>query len=420
MTVAPTAATRILENVVQALTEFEDNALPLDEFLDEHLTCPDLRRTVSSILFPLFRRRAELSAILNQLVTRPPKPFLRRVLLASLTQIYFSAGIAPQSAVNVAVSLVREKRGKQEAGFLNAVLRRAAQLQPAFSTQPEKVLPPALLKQWRKRFSAEEMQQLTTAFLTPAPNTFRCRRGEELSEQEVQNLEVTPVSDLGADALWSYYICGNPERILQHPDWSKGRFYFQDPATSGAMSLPDYSSVQRALDICAAPGGKALMAAEMLPPDAILIAADRSAKRQELTKENFQRCGFSHPVIVASPWEYTQEFGLFDLVIADVPCSNTGVFRKRPDALWRFRSTQQKQLFELQERLLTSAADRVAPNGQLLYSTCSIEPEENEKRIAQFLAIRPDFKLESELKQLPTPSHDGAYGCLLRRSALNI
>ncbi len=407
------AAARILENVVNALTGIEDNGLSLDDFLDKNLDCPDLRRTVSNLLFTHFRRRRELEAILSSLVSRPPKPFLRRVLLAVMTQIYFSTGIVPESAVNVAVDWVRSKKSRQEAGFVNAVLRKAAALSPEFSSEPEKVLPPALLKIWKRRFSCEELQDLTTAFLTPAENTFRCRRGQELSSAEEKELNAIPLPAVTDSALWKYYALASPENILNHPAWQSGRFYFQDPATSGAMSLPDYSKVKSVLDTCAAPGGKSLMAAEMLGEDGKLIAADRSEARQRLTAENFRRCGYAHRVITASPWEYPENFGVFDLVIADVPCSNTGVFRRRPDALWRYRQSELNSLQTLQKKILECAAKYVASGGQLLYSTCSIEPSENEELIADFLSKHTNFRFEKEIKLLPRSNHDGAYGALL-------
>ena len=96
-------------------------------------------------------------------------------------------------------------------------------------------------------------------------------------------------------------------------------------------------------------------------------------------------------------------------MLADVPCSNTGVFRGRPDALWHFRADTVAELADLQTHLLRAAADRVAPGGQLLYSTCSIDREENEERCAAFLRERADFRDGGERRLLPCPEHDGAY-----------
>ncbi|MPN25604.1 Ribosomal RNA small subunit methyltransferase B [bioreactor metagenome] len=112
--------------------------------------------------------------------------------------------------------------------------------------------------------------------------------------------------------------------------------------------------------------------------------------------------------------------GEFDLVMADVPCSNTGVFRRRPDALWRFDHGELTKIAALQHSILDAAAARVAPGGQLVYSTCSIEPEENDRQMEAFTAEHPDFSLGGREFLLPCREHDGAYACLLRRSSRSI
>ena len=177
------------------------------------------------------------------------------------------------------------------------------------------------------------------------------------------------------------------------------------------------ADVRRALDLCAAPGGKSLLLIERMVPGATLTAADRSARRQEQTRENFRCRGLEFPVVVAEPRELA---GSFDLVLADVPCSNTGVFRRRPDALWRFREEELDEITALQYGILEDAALRVAPGGQLVYSTCSIEPEENSRQIERFTAAHPEFEPVGGGQLLPSTEHDGAYAFLLLRSSKSI
>ena len=107
--------------------------------------------------------------------------------------------------------------------------------------------------------------------------------------------------------------------------------------------------------------------------------------------------------------------GKFDIVLADVPCSNTGVFRRRPDALWRFSEKELQNVVKLQQELLELAAGYTSPGGQLVYSTCSIEPEENEILTERFVASHPDFELVSRHLQLPGRQNDGASCFLLKR-----
>ena len=171
------------------------------------------------------------------------------------------------------------------------------------------------------------------------------------------------------------------------------------------------------LDLCAAPGGKSLMLGERLAGEGRLVAADRSERRQRQTAENFRRRGLDYQVTVADPVELAGEF---DVVLADVPCSNTGVYRRRPDVLWRFRPEELEKITALQRRILGEAARLTAPGGQLVYSTCSIEPEENPLQVEAFLKEHPGFERLCERQLLPSAEMDGAYACLLRRSASSI
>lgn len=413
-------ATCILQSVIRGLARCEQDGLVLDDYLDFELEHPDLRRTVGNILFTSFRRRARIDRTIAALAKNPPRPRVRRLLTAALTQVFYCDGIAPESAVNVAVDLARDTGGEREAGFVNAVLRRATRLAAAETGGEGGAadLPPAAAKRWKSRFPAETLDRFAELLSRPAPNSFRCRAGMELTAAELTHFSAEPEAPVTANSPWTFYRIADPAALLASDGWRAGRFYFQDPAAAAALSLVDFSRVTSALDLCAAPGGKSLLIAERLPEHGRLVAADRSEARQRLTRENFRRWGLPEArfrVLTASPWELAGDLTGFDLVLADVPCSNTGVFRRRPDALWRFSAASLAKAVELQRRILAAAAERVAVGGQLLYSTCSIEPEENERLIADFLAAHPAFEMVRECPVLPDFGHDGAYGCLLRR-----
>ncbi|MDD5728012.1 MAG: RsmB/NOP family class I SAM-dependent RNA methyltransferase, partial [Victivallales bacterium] len=171
------------------------------------------------------------------------------------------------------------------------------------------------------------------------------------------------------------------------------------------------------LDICSAPGGKSLILADRLGPGGRLIAADRSAGRQRLTRENFACRNFACAWEIITSAAETPDLPLaaFDLVLADVPCTNTGVFRHKPDALWRFSEKSLESTVKLQRSILERAAALTAPGGTLVYSTCSIEQEENQLQVAALLAADRNFELLEEKLLLPEKFHDGAYAALLQR-----
>ena len=395
---------KIFAAAVSGLEAVESSRLSLDDYLDCELAVPEYRRTVSDLLFHVFRRKQLLLTCIRENTHKPPAPALQRVLLVILAQVTFQSGIPKESALNIAVDYTKKNIGSFEGKFVNALVRNVLRSGGVpLNNAPEKVLPTAVLKRWKERFSVPELTELVNAFLTPPEFTFRAAR------------DVLPPS--GADAVpafgkFRFFRAAAPADILNSPELAQGKFYIQDPATSLAPSLPDFSTVTNALDLCAAPGGKSLMLGEQLKQGAMLTAADRSARRQKLTRKNFELRNLPWQIITADAGTIT---GQFDLILADVPCSNTGVFRRRPDALWRFSGSGLARIMHLQREILENIPRLLLPGGQFVYSTCSIEEQENHLQVEHFLKQHPDFTLKTEKQLLPTPEHDGAYAALLVR-----
>ena len=210
-----------------------------------------------------------------------------------------------------------------------------------------------------------------------------------------------------------FYRCDDGRALINSGLLSDNKIYIQNPATAAASALFDLNGSERVLDLCAAPGGKSLLLAERLGPEGSLVAADRSEKRQELTRDNLCRFGYDYPVVVADALKPTFNPESFDAILLDVPCSNTGVMHRRPDAAWRFTENSLREVVKLQKAILAAAAPLVAPGGQLVYSTCSIEPEENTRQIDDFMQTHPEFKLVKQLQLLPENVYDGAGAALL-------
>jgi len=400
------AAEHILETALAGL-EWTDRGGSLDDFLDR--ADAECRRSAGFVLFAFFRHKKAIDRLLAGFIRKTPDRKIMHLLEIAATQVFFCRGIAGNSAVNVAVGWCRAQISRSAAGFVNAVLHKITPLPPPEDVSPEAVLPDPVLHRWRAQFSPEEIAGFARTFLTQPETTFRCTAGEPPDAEELAALDAETVPTPFPDCPFPFYRTRDPGKLLASPSWQTGRWYIQDPAAAMAVSLADFRHVRRALDVCAAPGGKSLMIAEKLPPGGLLVAADRSEARQKRTRENFLCRNWDFPTPAATPEELPEHWRDFDLVLADVPCSNTGVFRGRPDALWHFRADTVAELADLQTHLVLAAADRVAPGGQLLYSTCSIDREENEERCAAFLRERSDFRDGGEKRLLPCPEHDGAY-----------
>ena len=153
------------------------------------------------------------------------------------------------------------------------------------------------------------------------------------------------------------------------------------------------------------------MLGELCSPDCRVVAADISSRRLQRTRENFTLRKRNYEVICATADEL---YGQYDIILADLPCSNTGVFRKRPDALWNFSEKKFQEICAIQKDILRSALKLLAPGGIIIISTCSIEPEENGELVKFFCSLDPALHCEIQQTILPSSQHDGAFAARCR------
>ena len=212
----------------------------------------------------------------------------------------------------------------------------------------------------------------------------------------------------------------SPHAVVDLPGFAEGLFSVQDITASQAVKALEPCAGWTILDLCAAPGTKTTQLAEWTADKAKIIATDIDSRRLEKVKENISRLGVDSVSIVA--YENLQavasEIGPFDAVLLDVPCSNTGVLAKRPEARYRITGRAIQKLTKIQSKLLETAATMIKPQGKICYSTCSIEAGENSRLVKNFLQKNHSFKLESELLTLPLAEsfdHDGGYAAILVR-----
>lgn len=409
-------AEKILESAVLGLAKWESGQANIDDYLNFHLPDPELRRSISSLLFEYFRHKPVIDKLLDGLVSARCKPEHRRVLAAAATQILYQDGIASASAVNVAVDLVKRRYCRQSAGFVNAVLRNITRLDfAAFSAELSEAercgFPEPLYRHWRNIFP-ESCQQFGILLQQRAIFAFRaCRR--PLDEREAGELEAIPIPSEG----FYFYRTENVGKLMQGEALKTGRIYIQDPATALAPVLGAIQPGERVADLCAAPGGKSLMILERLNGSGELTVADHSAARQKLTGQNLALRGYDVPVQIASALRPPFGDAAFDAVLLDVPCSNTGVFHRRPDVLWSFTDAKVDELNGLQMNMLLACARLVRPGGRIIYSTCSIEPRENDRLVRRFMAEKPAFELVRSKLLIPDKFHDGAYAAVLQRNS---
>ncbi|MBE6379977.1 MAG: hypothetical protein E7047_03520 [Lentisphaerae bacterium] len=408
----------VLKAALEALACCRTRQISLDEYLDDLSQDMLLRRRLSNLLFTYYRHRRQVTCAIDACCSKKPEQKLYDLLTAALTMAAFQDSLAPESVVNIAVTLARKEFGQYAAKFTNAVLRKALEKLKNDNDMP--ALPPVLAKRWQKRFPAEEFQRLNELFLTNAPATVRLRNNFDAGILPEEAL----AEAIAIEAPWQFFRCRDLNALIRSEAMRDGAFYIQDPAPGKVCALlnealpwlPDKGNF---IDLCAAPGGKLIMTMELLSAAGKVYQAtalDRSPRRLQLVKENLQRCRLSCRTMAgdAAGWFSGT---CFELVCCDVPCSNTGVFRRRPDALWRWQLKDLSDTVKLQSAILNNAAQLTAPGGLLLYSTCSLEPEENELQIGQFLQQHPGFELVNSQLFMPDEFCDGTFAALLQKKS---
>jgi 16S rRNA (cytosine967-C5)-methyltransferase len=322
--------------------------------------------------------------------------------------------IAEHAAVFETVALAPAKARPLVNGVLRNAQRRKTELLAAANAAPLTVRrshPEFLIERWTKNFGPEHTEALCAWNNSPAPVYARIN---ELKISPDTFLSRYPEARCVQDNERFVELTALPGEAL-----SGGHCYIQDPSTAVACLLLDPKSGERVLDACAAPGGKTGMIADLMANAGTIIACDRDSARLGVLKENVERLGVE--IVQARQHDWTSgqlpnENQSFDRILIDAPCSNTGVVRRRVDVRWRLRPSDFSQMPLIQSSIVRTALPSLKPGGTLVYSTCSIEPEENEQVVAQIVREFPFLELEAEKSVRPFRDQlDGAYAAKLVR-----
>lgn len=445
----------------------------VDDILDRQPGIEDLsstdRRFLAEIINGVTRRARTLDEILSRYVSRPREqvePALWSLLRLGAYQLILMTGVGQHAAVNETVLLAGWIDQPRWKGFLNGVLRAIGRdITDEFVDTParncipvvtragddessgtERVrlrrinkdvlpnpelwtthlaaaygLPGWLLIRWSHRFSDSDLQEIVEWFERRSPLTLRVNplkgtRDELLSILTESATGSTAPAFVAGDRENSIRVQGSA-RVTELPGFAEGRFIVQDETAMSAAELLAPEPGQSVLDLCAAPGTKTTHLAELMQNTGSIVAADSDQDRLRRIHENAQRLGLEiiDPLLVSDDLS-DLPISLFDAVLIDVPCSNTGVIGKRPEVRTRLQERDIDDLASLQLKLLRSAAQRVKPGGRLVYSTCSVEPQENTGVLNSLLETTTDFSLSETREFIPGRPADGGFQALLTRS----
>lgn len=376
---------------------------------DDTLNTKD-RSLCHELVLGVLRQRLWLDRCIEHFGARRIEKLDRPVVLAlrlGIYQLRFLTRVPASAAVNDSVNLVREAKLKSAASFVNAVLRRATRepdYDPATGIDDplerlaiETSHPRWLIERWVSQFGSEATGALARANNTAAPLAFRFT-AKALSRQQPQMI-IDELRAAGAEPRAST-IARNGWRVDRTAavlrELSRdGLIYFQDEGSQMVAQMLGAQNNERILDVCAAPGSKATLIAA-LAPQAVIIAGDvhehrtRTVKEFAINQQAENVLPVTHDATHGLPFTESS----FDRVLVDAPCSGTGTLRHNPEIRWRLQPSDIPELAAKQKSILGNAAALVRPGGTLVYSTCSLETEENESIVSEFRERHPDFEIE--------------------------
>jgi len=405
----------------------------LEETLREGGIAPVDRRLVQELAFGVVRWQGTLDWLISQRTQgRTQKPVLQILLRLGLYQIFWLDRIPDHAAVNETVEMARQLGFGPQSGFINAVLRGYLRERPETEKKLEALKqenppigyshPAWLCSRWQERWSPEQLRKFLAWNNRPPPTFARVNTLKATPEQVAARWEEEKVRFIPKRFDWAprdivFELDTHPS-LQEMASFREGLFYVQDPSTLLAVTMMKPQPGEAVLDLCSAPGGKTTFCAQLMENRGLIMAQDPHMLRRKLVQENCERLGVTCVQLSAPAEGMNPELSTpYDRVLVDAPCSNTGVLRRRVDLRWRIQEKEIARLAKIQQDLLRNAARQVKTGGVLVYSTCSIEPEENEALVNSFLEHHKDFAIERARALLPFEEDvDGAYVAVLRKS----
>lgn len=400
---------------------FEEGAysnIAVNSFLKENDLSKEDKAFATALIYGVLDRKITLDYVISSFVKTPIKkisPFTINVLRTALFQIMFMDKIPESAAVNEAVKLIKKSKESRNSGFVNAVLRnvlRAESLMPTGdSIEDLSVIyscPKEIIDSFINDYGKDTAINLLNEALKPAPLTVRVNTVKTNVKTFIEEMpDAVAVKPEGAVVINKGIDINN--NLL----YKQGHFYVQDTASQTAVEVLSPKAEDRVLDMCAAPGGKSFAMALLMENKGEVISCDIYDHKCELIKKSANRLGLDiiKPT-VHDATVYNADFGEFDCVLCDVPCSGLGIIRRKPDIKYK-DFAEFDGLLPIQTTILNNAKNYVKTGGKLLYSTCTLRKAENEEIVNKFLAQNSDFKLEYSHTFMPHIDGTDGFFCAL-------
>ncbi len=373
---------------------------------------PTERRFAKALIFGTLRNRTLLDYYLMQAGSfRPDKTDVRTATALRLGayQVMFMDRTPDSAAVNESVDLVKERCGPKAAGFVNALLRRLVRSksslerpQVAFEADAAKFMksvavafsfPEYLVQRWCHKFGRKQLVALISKLNEPPVKAVRVNRTKITVSELAERLAMCGFDAQTSPLCPSALRLSGPGPLEETPEWREGLFTVQDEGAQVLSLLVETLSPRSIVDVCAGIGQKLTLLAERFPI-ALVVGNDIHLRKVEQSREQAKRLGLKNVRLLAGDvLASTLRPKSFDLVVLDAPCTGTGTIRRHPEIRWRVRPSRLRKTASLALRMLESCTQLAKQPGTIVYSTCSLEPEENEQVIRKFLSRNADFEV---------------------------
>lgn len=410
--------------------------------LEEPLLKPQDRALCHELVLGVLRRQLFLDKIVEHFAKRSVESLdvpVRIALRMGLYQLRFLSRVPASAAVNESVTLVHSAKLSSAAAFVNAVLRRAireADYVPTSDHPLEKIAietshPVWLVERWVTSFGLEEAESFARANNELPPTAFRVVHSRASAEDVLKKLIDAGGSIERSTIAENAFRISGALHVLRDLS-AAGQIYLQDESSQLVAQMLDVQPGERALDLCAAPGGKTTLIAErardsaLIARDdaltagesALIIASDRSPTRLSTVTATASLHQIQNitPILLDAGQQLPFAAASFDRILVDAPCSGTGTLRRNPEIRWRLTNDDIQNFAAAQKQFLHNAIAVLKPGGRLVYSTCSVERDENEDVIDSFLQTHPDFHLLRTHRTWPhREGSDGFFMAVLER-----
>ena len=403
---------------VKILNRVDRTDAYLDKLLEIEIRNSDLKSNDKALLFEIVHGVIRWLGRIDWILTGFYKgqftksiPNLKNALRVALYQILFLDKVPDYAAVNEAVEFIKKLQGKKSADLTNAILRNIIRSkdQLRYPDPKEDIIgyqsaylshPSWLVKRWNNRYGESFTEELLKANNSKPTLILRVNNLKTDVVELKKLLRSVDLKFSDGKYLKEFIRLSSLSNITDWEYFQKGYFSVQDESTGLPCKLMDLKPGLRVLDLCAAPGGKTGFLADIMENQGEIVAIDRYESRLNILIKNLDRLGVKivKPIAIDAN-DYKDDD--FDRVLIDAPCTGFGTLTKKPDIKWKKDIGDLRKITEVQYTLLEKGASLVKPGGSVVYSTCTIEPEENYEIVEKFLAKHDNYQLDPADKYLP-------------------